>query len=275
MTKKIVPAIFLSLFLLVVLSAAVCADPDYDSIYADSLREALGRHNELISSGQISSDNYNHIGYAYSDITDDGYKELIIAQVMAKHAFEYWIYSYNGSSVNYMGDFGSDADELYGYREGIIYRESYKGSLGVYAAEWNGSEFTIHELYTGYYDRNGEPPGIRDMSFCYDPDRLLDPIPEFKTLGTDSYGNAGSSSSSSSSGDTGRYGLGNFAYRTVVTNGKGPLVFQDSPNGSFMYDHQFWDGDQIYVNLTWRQDGYAIAYQNGVYGYVDASYISW
>ena len=52
-------------------------------------------------------------------------------------------------------------------------------------------------------------------------------------------------------------------------------MFQKSPNGSFMYDYQFWDGDQIYVNLTWRQDGYAIAYQNGVYDYVDASYISW
>ena len=39
--------------------------------------------------------------------------------------------------------------------------------------------------------------------------------------------------------------------------------------------YQFWNGDRIYVNLNWRQDGYAIAYQNGVYGYVDANYINW
>ena len=64
-------------------------------------------------------------------------------------------------------------------------------------------------------------------------------------------------------------------YRTVNTKGRGNLVFQDSPNGSFMYDYQYNDGDRIYVNLGWRKDGYAIAYQNGVYGYVDASYIDW
>ena len=27
------------------------------------------------------------------------------------------------------------------------------------------------------------------------------------------------------------------------------------------------------MNLNWRQDGYAIAYEDGVYGYVDAGYI--
>ena len=42
-----------------------------------------------------------------------------------------------------------------------------------------------------------------------------------------------------------------------------------------MYDYEYWDGDTIYVNKTWRSDGYAIAYEDGVYGYVDASYIDW
>ena len=59
------------------------------------------------------------------------------------------------------------------------------------------------------------------------------------------------------------------------TGGKGTLVFQSCPNGSFMNDYQYQDGEQIYVNLDWRGDGYAIAYKNGVYGYVDASYILW
>lgn len=73
----------------------------------------------------------------------------------------------------------------------------------------------------------------------------------------------------------GKYDLDDFGYRTVKTNGRGSLVFQEEPRGDFMYDHKFWDGDQIYVNLYWRKDGYAIAYEDGEYGYVDASYIKW
>jgi len=69
--------------------------------------------------------------------------------------------------------------------------------------------------------------------------------------------------------------LSNFEYRTVRIKGSGSLVFQKSPRGSFMYDHKFWDGDEIYVNVYWRKDGYALAYEDGVYGYVDASYIDW
>ena len=72
-----------------------------------------------------------------------------------------------------------------------------------------------------------------------------------------------------------RYDLDDFGYRTVRTRGKGKLVFQNSPRGSFMSEYSFSDGDRIFVNLDWRQDGYAIAYENGDYGYVDASYIDW
>ena len=72
-----------------------------------------------------------------------------------------------------------------------------------------------------------------------------------------------------------RYDLDDFGYRTVKTRGQGKLVFQNSPRGSFMSEYSFSDGDRIFVNLDWREDGYAIAYENGDYGYVDASYIEW
>ena len=72
-----------------------------------------------------------------------------------------------------------------------------------------------------------------------------------------------------------RYDLDDYGYRTVKINGKGSLVFQEEPRGDFMYDHRFWDGDRIYVNVDYREDGYAIAYKDGVYGYVDARYIDW
>jgi len=72
-----------------------------------------------------------------------------------------------------------------------------------------------------------------------------------------------------------RYDLDDFGYRTVKTGGRGKLVFQNSPRGSFMSEYSFSNGDRIFVNLDWREDGYAIAYKNGDYGYVDASYIDW
>ena len=72
-----------------------------------------------------------------------------------------------------------------------------------------------------------------------------------------------------------KYDLDNFGYRTVKTRGRGNLVFQSKPGGSFMSEYSFKNGDRIFVNLDWRQDGYAIAYKNGDYGYVDASYIDW
>ena len=72
-----------------------------------------------------------------------------------------------------------------------------------------------------------------------------------------------------------KFDLSGFGYRTVEINGSGSLVFQREPRGEFMSGYSYRDGDQIYVNLDWRQDGYAIAYENGVYGYVDAQYINW
>lgn len=72
-----------------------------------------------------------------------------------------------------------------------------------------------------------------------------------------------------------KYDLNQYEYLPVVEKGRGALVFQKSPRGSFMKNHKFYDGDYIYVNVNWRKDGYAIAYEDGEYGYVDASYIDW
>ena len=71
------------------------------------------------------------------------------------------------------------------------------------------------------------------------------------------------------------HSLSDFEYRTVNTDGRGKLVFQNSPGGSFLKDYSYNNGDSIYVNLYWRENGYALAYADGTYGYVDASYINW
>ena len=76
-----------------------------------------------------------------------------------------------------------------------------------------------------------------------------------------------------SSGD--KYDLSNFGWRTVDSKGRGSLVFQKAPRGKAIKGHRFYTGDQIYVNLNYREDGYGFAYEDGEYGYVDASYIDW
>lgn len=75
--------------------------------------------------------------------------------------------------------------------------------------------------------------------------------------------------------ETSENNLNNYSYRYVVTKGRGPLVFQEMPRGKFMKDYNYNDGDEIFVNLFWFKDGYALAYENGKFGYVDASYINW
>lgn len=72
-----------------------------------------------------------------------------------------------------------------------------------------------------------------------------------------------------------RYNLDMYEYRRVSSKGRGSLVFQRSPGGSFISGFKYHDGDWIYVNVEWRSKGYAMAYENGTYGYVDASYIAW
>lgn len=86
--------------------------------------------------------------------------------------------------------------------------------------------------------------------------------------------NSGGSSKYNSS-DSSAKDLSNYEYRQVVEYGRGALVFQKSPRGSFVKNFTYHDGDWIFVNLNWRKDGYAMAYENGTYGYVDASYIDW
>ena len=71
------------------------------------------------------------------------------------------------------------------------------------------------------------------------------------------------------------HNLNDFGYRTVSTGGRGSLVFQTEPGGTVIKGYEFWSGDSIYVNLYWREKGYTLAYKDGVYGFVDASYIDW
>ena len=256
------------------ISVPVSAAQTYESVYEEAFSEASTRHARMVNNGEVW-DPYDEIGYALADITGDGIYELLFRQVTGKHYAEYWVYGCNGYDSYYMGDFGCDAYLMYGYQSGVLYRENYKGSVTLGLAEWTGDDFVTTILYEGSYDREGEPPTIWDLSDYYDPRRLLARIPDFVPLDVEIPALWETSGDTAGFSDD-KFNLSNYAYRTVKTdNSKGALVFQTSPNGSFMNDYEFWNGDRIYVNLDWRQDGYAIAYQDGVYGYVDAKYINW
>ena len=70
-----------------------------------------------------------------------------------------------------------------------------------------------------------------------------------------------------------KYNLSNYAYRTVSVPQGTLLVMQERPGGSFMSTY-FEDGESIFINMRYAENGYLLAYKNGVYGYVDMRYVN-
>lgn len=69
-----------------------------------------------------------------------------------------------------------------------------------------------------------------------------------------------------------KYNLNNYAYKTVTVPMGTLLVMQESPGGAFMSTY-YSDGEPIFVNMRYAENGYLLAYKNGVYGYVDMKYV--
>ena len=70
-----------------------------------------------------------------------------------------------------------------------------------------------------------------------------------------------------------KYNLNYYEYRTVSVPAGTLLVMQERPGGDFMSTY-FMNGESIYVNMRYAQNGYLLAYKNGVYGYVDMKYVN-
>ena len=66
--------------------------------------------------------------------------------------------------------------------------------------------------------------------------------------------------------------LNNYVYRTVSVPAGTTLVMQVSPRGNFL-NVSYQNGEQIFVHRNFWEDGYFLAYRNGVYGFVDAQYV--
>ena len=70
-----------------------------------------------------------------------------------------------------------------------------------------------------------------------------------------------------------KYNLNNYAYRTVSVPPGTLLVMQEWPGGTFMSTY-YTDGEPIFVNMCYAENGYLLAFKNGVYGYVDMKYVN-
>lgn len=169
--------------------------------------------------------------------------------------------------------------------------DDYQGSSGSYNMDWTGDyigtryvvncdEWVSLRLYPDTSsDRLAKVPFGAKVNDCFEADNGFYYCEYNGTTGYILSKYLSSSPQKHGTGKTSsnddRYDLNQYDYRMVVEKGRGALIFQKAPRGSFMKNHKFYDGDWIYVNINWRQNGYAIAYENGEYGYVDASYIEW
>lgn len=70
-----------------------------------------------------------------------------------------------------------------------------------------------------------------------------------------------------------KYNLNYYAYKTVSVPLGTLLVMQEQPGGEFM-STSYTNGESILVNMRYAENGYLLAYKNGVYGYVDMNYVN-
>ena len=163
-------------FGMIVFGTTLCCADTYHSVYDSAFEEAISRSDSYGGFGD-----YNGLYYTMCDITGDGIDELIFNKSVDKHLRYFWVYGSSNSSPYYMGEVEEEAanQPAYGYKQGFIFTESYKGWIALYYAAWNGESFTKETLFEGSYDRNYEPPTVTDLYEFYDPDRLLEPFPAF------------------------------------------------------------------------------------------------
>ena len=177
---KFLPGL-LVIMVMLCLNTAVSADAsiDYVSAYSDAIQDAESRHQEY-----ADRSSYNGIGYTIFDMDGDGVKELLVMQITSKHAAYNWVYKTDGSASRYVGQFESDSYHYYnfGYKNGILYQESYKGSVSLFHAKLTADGISVEWIYEGHYDRDGEPPGYGDLVSCYEADEVYELAPELVPL---------------------------------------------------------------------------------------------
>ena len=172
---------------------------DYIRAYREAFRDAKKFHEEQTAERlsqethtQESEIPYNGISYTLCDITGDGIRELIVAQVTNKHSETIRIYSLTDGKPYLMGEtYGDTVDSICaGCRSGYLYWSGYKGSYGLYYKEWNGTVFSDSTLFEGtwdYWERGEgpkEPLSFEELGEYYDQSRITDHPAEWVQIGS-------------------------------------------------------------------------------------------
>ena len=172
---------------------------DYIRAYREAFRDAKKLHEEQTAERlaqethtQESRIPYNGISYTLCDITGDGIRELIVAQVTNKHSETIRIYSLTDGKPYLMGEtYGDTVDSICaGCRSGYLYWSGYKGSYGLYYKEWNGTVFSDSTLFEGtwdYWERGEgpkEPLSFEELGEYYDQSRITDHPAEWVQIGS-------------------------------------------------------------------------------------------
>ncbi len=172
---------------------------DYIRAYREAFRDAKKFHEEQTAERlsqethtQESEIPYNGISYTLCDITGDGIRELIVAQVTNKHSETIRIYSLTDGKPYLMGEtYGDTVDSICaGCRSGYLYWSGYKGSYGLYYKEWNGTVFSDSTLFEGtwdYWERGEgpkEPLSFEELGEYYDQSRITDHPSEWVQIGS-------------------------------------------------------------------------------------------
>ena len=184
-TRKIVrfSTIWMLLLTFVLSAVSVSAYSSDLDTYKDALADVEKRHDSFLERNGFDSP-YTDAEYSLFDITGDGKDELVVRQITNKHSSYFWVYGNDGIESYFMGEFECDADfdAIYGYVDGILFRESYKGMVSLYLARYDGASFSVGSLYDGSYNRDAQPPTVEELSAYYDASKITEKAPAFESL---------------------------------------------------------------------------------------------
>lgn len=156
--------------------------PGYEDFYESAIDEARAQYEQAVRDGEIDEE-YGGLYYTFSDITGDGYPELIVEQVYGKFDAHYSVYGSDGVESVYMGTFDADreggATRLYAYRGGVLALYVRKADVDLCLYRWDGSGFVKKVLYANDDrpdDQWDEEYTIEDFRAYYDQTRLIEQI---------------------------------------------------------------------------------------------------
>lgn len=128
-------------------------DLDYESIYQPYIQDAAQRNNS--DHGVTTGETYAGMCYTLLDVNRDGILDLIVDAVHAKHGAALYVYSFDGSTVHYLGSVEKDTSgfDFAGYGQGFAFTNCYKGYYSITFEECTADTMIQTSSNDGEVDR--------------------------------------------------------------------------------------------------------------------------